>query len=84
MPDEEEFEPDWMWILGDGECWCGLCPHCGGREQTDLPLDVSTIDLIAVEQTHRCGPLLPHLQMYEEFYGIDDLKRRMGFPEELI
>ena len=48
------------------------------------PLDVSTLDLVAIERTHKCGPSLPQPDLYLEFYGIDDLKRRMGFPEDLL
>lgn len=83
MQDNEESER-WVWVLGDRECWFGLCPECGGSEQTDLPIGVSTLDLVRAERAHKCGPLLPQADLYLDFYGIDDLKRRMGFPEELI
>lgn len=86
---EDETEPDrlnWSWLFAG--VWNGLCPSCGHPEfvedrDTDEEIDAA---LVTCEQTHRCetDSSLPDIALYEDHYGIDSLKRQMGFPEELI
>lgn len=75
---------NWSWIYSDA--WYGLCPDCGRNEIVEDRDDDIELDLVmmARERDHRCGPALPDPLRYEEHYGLEDLKRRMGFPEDLI
>lgn len=74
----------WSWIFSD--VWCGICPTCGNQEVVEDRSDDDLLDaaLVERERDHICGPTLPDPLRYEEHYGLSDLKRRMGFPEELI
>lgn len=74
----------WSWLYSD--VWYGLCPSCGNQELVEDTEDDESLDLATAERErdHVCGPDLPSPFRYEEHYGISDLKRKMGFPEELI
>ena len=81
---QEFYRHNWSWLFSD--VWYGICPSCGQQEvvedrDSDEALDAAIKDR---ETQHKCGPDFNDPSRYEEHYGLSELKRRMGFPEELI
>lgn len=81
---EELFNWNWFyWHKGDS--WYAPCPRCGAQEmipsQSEETLDQALRD---AESTHICGGESASLAQYDEHYGMSDLKKFVGFPQELV
>lgn len=81
---QEFYRHNWCWLYAGA--WYGVCPSCGQQEIVEDRTSDEALDeaITSSESAHKCGPDFTNPSLYEDHYGTTELKRRMGFPEELL